>query len=90
VSDRPIQVGDLVQVVRGHECDLGSTFRVGQIREPTLWGWICPKCSCIDRSPELWADRGDEHGAPLSWLKRIPPLDELEGERTQENLKEPA
>ena len=27
---------------------------------------------------------------PLEWLKRIPPLEELEGERTEETLQEPA
>jgi hypothetical protein len=41
-----------------------------------------------------WKSVGDEIGAthhhggriPLSWLKRIPPLAELEGQRTEETL----
>jgi hypothetical protein len=27
--------------------------------------------------------------APLPWLKRIPPLDELEGRRTEESVRDP-
>jgi hypothetical protein len=31
-----------------------------------------------------------DEGTPLYCLKRIPPLSELEGERTEENIREPA
>ncbi len=33
---------------------------------------------------------GDRYGALLSWLKRIPPLDELEVSKTDEPIEETA
>jgi hypothetical protein len=93
MSDKPISVGDLVVVVRGHVCDLGETFIVTRI-DRWSGGWVCTKCGeesdddYVGASPST--DPMDRHCVPLPWLKRIPPLSELEGERTQEEMKEPA
>ena len=35
-----------------------------------------------------WINIGTDGVVPVSWLKLIPPLGELEGERTEESLKE--
>lgn len=91
-DQRAIQVGDLVVVVRGHDCALGFTFRVASFCQQTGGGWTCPRCRARDLAPEAltaatWRYQGGG-GFPTGWLKRIPPLDELEGERTDEQIKE--
>ena len=97
VNERPITVGDLVQVVRGHSCILarvgGWTFVVVEIVQPRGGGWYCEHCKTENAGPnEPGAARRIGEGAylPLSWLKRIPPLAELEGQRTEESIREPA
>lgn len=88
--DRPIQVGDLVQIVRWpHKCTpqsgwprLGTPFVVEAIDT------CC--CGICGERTGIGAGNGLGRGAPLSWLKRIPPLEELEGQRTEETLREPA
>ena len=91
---RPIQAGDLVQVVRPmiNGCGCKSCrvtpihfFTVSAI---TITHSFCPECK--RRFPEevcAWVD-GKHRVYALYRLKRIPPLDELEGEKTQESLKE--
>lgn len=81
----PIKVGDLVQVVRGHECDLGNT---GIALEIETWDfWSCPKCHAFKRGPFLGVTmRLPVSGAPLSWLKRIPPLGELGDVKRDEEI----
>lgn len=91
MSDRPIQVGDLVAVVRAC-CTTPrvSIFRVGEIRvAPIAAG--CHNCGYTKPAGTPLARVNDsDAGYPLPWLKRIPPLDELEGTKTDEPLKEPA
>lgn len=93
--DKPISVGDLVMVVRGHECVLrlkgGIPWRVLGFSAQRNGGWHCPKCFEGDIAPEAaiaarleFHDKGN--GIPLSWLKRIPPLDELETVRTEDEV----
>jgi hypothetical protein len=92
--DKPISVGDLVMVVR--DCCgqyLGLTFRVEKVWTPSQ-GVICTECR-VDFGSISVAETGMPKGIPagrlpLSWLKRIPPLSELEGEKTQEDIREPA
>ena len=88
-----IKVGDLVQIVRLRDtCScpsthIGTMFTVSQILHHSMrcikcgivWG---PVWQALDASDGLWCE--------LWRLKRIPPLEELEGERTEESLKEPA
>ena len=94
--DRPIQVGDLVQVVRWpHPCTHGAVsgktfpwiFRVKRIRA------ISPKCPNCNQQIEPGSSSAYysiDNAIPLPWLKRIPPLSELEGTKTDEPMKEPA
>lgn len=88
-----IQVGDLVQVVRARTCcnggtpNLGHVFRVNSIgRRRTS---TCPYCG--GGIPEIMV-LADFHmaGYAMDRLKRIPPLSELEGVKTDEPIQEPA
>jgi hypothetical protein len=103
--DKPISVGDLVMLVRGHECAMrlkgGLPWRVTRIVPQFGGGWHCPICgehnlASGDLSGAQGCGtppgiKGDPNGGmPLSWLKRIPPLGDLEGQPTQEDMKEPA
>ena len=88
----PIKVGDLVQVVRptpcGHNTVVGRVFVVKSISRGSSFNWCL---SCGHRwGPEDQAESGAYFGASLWRLKRIPPLSELEGQRTEEKLKETA
>ena len=88
-----IKEGDLVMY--RYSCCLGyrdgvEIFQVGDIRD---WGYPHVIChSCKSEVPTgASASRGHgEYGAPLQWLKRIPPLSELEGEKTKEDIREHA
>lgn len=75
--EKPISAGDLVRVVRVC-CDrskLDVIFVVGQIENDERTCWTCNKPSPIPYATGL---RGYS-GIPIAWLKRIPPLGELEG-----------
>jgi hypothetical protein len=99
MSDKPIAVGDLVVVVRGHPCVFafrgGVPFKVKKFVSQIGGGWTCNNCGMRDIEPEtkiaaqLWHTSA-HGGVPLWWLKRIPPLEELEGVKTEEQIKEPA
>ena len=97
MSARPIAVGDLVMVVKPPLCPKNQDSAIGHIfcvDEIALSApdRVCPSCfvrhSFLDNT--LLARPAGEAGFALSRLKRIPPLDELEGQRTEEKLKEPA
>lgn len=88
MSDRPIQVGDLVVMVRGCKPPLyGSIFKVSTIKHRN-----CNPCSICFRdhsglfaySEQLYARTNN--CAPFSFLKRIPPLSELESEKRGEEI----
>lgn len=91
MSDKPIQVGDLVQVVRPTLC-CGQTKAIGMIYQVvsfnSMKSYKCDSCGGITNL--LVADRGFGWGANVCRLKRIPPLSELESRRTEEVLREPA
>jgi hypothetical protein len=101
MSDKPISVGDLVVVYRPtpHGCNggVGSVFQVTKIRPPRVNAdnTVKVRCHWCDfRIVVRWNGRGlmvegGESTVAMSRLKRIPPLSELEGERTQEDMKEP-
>lgn len=89
-STETIKPGDLVQVVRWPCCGalLGHIFTVGYL--DTLWGkgWICCRCK-RDVLVGTWAvsaDNPPDLGGHISWLKRIPPLSELESEKRDEEI----
>ena len=90
VSSQAISVGDLVQVVRWPCCGefLGITYRVGRFENMVC---DCKKCGApmpltsfvLEATSPAWC-------VPREWLKRIPPLSELEGVKTEEDIREPA
>ncbi len=100
--DKPIGVGDLVQVVfppRNHECNcLGAVFKVTRIRKNTdriklgkVYKTLCRWCGytgSASTTKTILVAEGGKSVVALSRLKRIPPLSELEGVRTEETLKE--
>ena len=88
-----IAVGDLVQVVRWpHPCKnkLGKIFVIGWINEHGIRCQECGEDLVEHGSGAMLAD--SNNGCPISWVKRIPPLSELEKSQTSHDLdvKEPA
>ena len=89
-----ISVGDLVMVVRGHECAVailgGVPRRVYGFRPQTGGGWVCPSCRKRDIAPSATIGarlfQGGDSAIPLAWLKKIPPLSELESEQRKEEV----
>lgn len=84
MSDRPIEVGDLVVVVRGHECVVsalgGIPFVVDAVRAADE-RFTCSRCGAdpaADAQPYAKFRGIMFCGVPIAWLKRIPPLAELE------------
>ena len=94
MNDKPISVGDLVYVFRHHDCQplrgYGTIFMVESIEPGRNWSCHCG-FKIDDGRPLAFGHIPRGHGFhPLAWCKRIPPLSELEGERTEENIMEPA
>jgi hypothetical protein len=88
-----IETDDLVMIV--HECDglrrlglscLGSIFTVKRIEHMPL---PCIACGGDHTGLFAIADQEFANGgiqAPVSWLKKIPPLSELEGKEREREL----
>ena len=87
--DKPISVGDLVAIVRS--CcipfrDGVTIFRVESMR-PDRAASVCKHCAKeFPRETYACDTSFPRGGAPLSWLKRIPPLSEIEGEKRDEEI----
>lgn len=97
MSDRPIQAGDLVVVVKVKECcgggKLGNIFRVGYVGPSPTGNLRCVTCKTIFPVDVMATEVGfspSKDGTPIHRLKRIPPLDELESTKDTERLKETA
>lgn len=77
---KPISVGDLVCFSRSC-CDKYRDgvymFVVGAIHRPFPLGTACTYCHTPIGSAMYAVDDPRYPGAPLAWLKRIPPPDEL-------------
>ena len=78
-----IKVGDLVVVV--HACCprtdyVGNIRTVGEIRQNYT---RCPDCGCSNTCIHAGIV-GFRAGLPLSWLRKSPPLSELESTETKE------
>ena len=87
----PIKAGDLVQVVRWPCCGvyLGRVFRVDFIGEGSS-EYLCKKCGGAHGAATAMHAEDARNCFPVPYLKRIPPLSELEGQPTQQDIKEPA
>ena len=92
--DKPIQVGDLVMVVRHNGCSncppksVGKIFLVSELK--TFSSTECAQCKQrLSVTPRIMALTDNRKQYEVSRLKRIPPLEELEGQRTEEELKLP-
>jgi hypothetical protein len=84
----PIQVGDLVVIV-GMGCphgieELGRVFRVGEVVHEHTLCQICHKRHGLNWCVVDPAD--DDLAYPFSWLKRIPPLSELDDVKHDEEI----
>ena len=84
----PIKVGDLAMLVRDHGCQggvgvVGFIVQIDRIYAPTP-----VECSCgvPVLTEAAFAIDGHRYSAPMFWLKRIPPLSELEGEKRDEEI----
>lgn len=90
MSDRPIAVGDLVMIV--WPCCSYHASKVFTVMDVIAYDatGVCKSCGHTVKKGTQLAAISDRIGYPLSWLKRIPPMSELEGERSQEKLTEPA
>ena len=76
MTDRHISPGDLVVIIRAHRCAtdlIGKVFTVGGFSRN---GSKCEECGEVFFEPSAYyASRA---AVPLSWLKKIPPLNEPE------------
>jgi hypothetical protein len=75
-----IKAGDLVMMVRGHECAMESVgyipFVVTGFASPWGGGWECPKCGQRSAGPNEVAAIGwfsKRIRIPISWLRKIEP-----------------
>ena len=94
-AEKPISVGDLVMVVRGHECVVnlkgGIPYRVKGFSMQKNGGWMCGECGSKDLAVNdlvaaiLWQVIPG-NGIPLSWLKRIDPDALTDDVQTKEEL----
>ena len=88
MSDRPIQVGDLVVIMQAccdHKRVVGTLGRVTELATATT---VCGKCRQPYNGRHAWFENCNHYGFPAKWLKRIPPMGELEGQRTEESLRD--
>lgn len=84
MNNESIKVGDLVAVVRWPCCGKGLG-RIAKVVRPLSnpFGRRSPCSICgVDSHEQHGFRLSDGWGVPTAWLKRIPPLEELEGEKT--------
>jgi len=91
-----IEPGDLVALVRGHECTVnavgGIPFRVAQVHCLSIAGvrFVCRHCG-YGQSANGVRFTCDTRGnnLPLAWLKKFPPLDEADSTERDKRKREP-
>jgi len=87
--DKPISVGDLVRITHAC-CDPKNV--VGYFEEVTRisnTSTDCGRCRTPHHGAHAWFRSGNHYGFPVAWLKRIPPLADLEGVLAQGEIKHP-
>jgi hypothetical protein len=95
MSDKPISVGDVVIGVHtccdAHTAALGIPWRVDAVVHDYCHCLFCgfKYAGTFANATGVFGVRAYDRG-PLPWLKRIPPLEELEVEKHDEKLTEPA
>jgi hypothetical protein len=94
LTDRAIAVGDLVQVVRRPRClcdapSLGKIFTVVKLEECSN-SYIGCNHEAFGENVAAISDSTPQLCIELCRLKRIPPLSELEGTKTDEPIEEMA
>ena len=88
---KEIKVGDLVQVARGMPCCDATTPMQGHIFNVSGFKEVAGRCkTCGARAYAEMAAVGGQLPVDVVRLKRIQPLEELEGQRTEEKLREPS
>ena len=80
--NKPIEVGDLVQVVHSC-CDKFVVYPTFVVQDLTPTGDFCFFCS-TSLPPGMSAGDPHRYGYPVQWLRRIPPLSELASEPRRE------
>lgn len=86
--EKPISKGDLVEVV-GSCCGITAHFlgRFYTAGAPTTRAARCPYCKVVDTGPGFtFEEIGGDYKCPTRFLKRIPPLEELEDEKRDETV----
>ena len=85
---KPIRVGDLVAIVRWPCCGsrLGHVDTVVSIEPESLLGGRCVDCHTLFTGYGTYIRLTQDRGAQLPWLKRIPPLEELDSEKQKEEI----
>jgi hypothetical protein len=82
----PIKAGDLVMIVKDFcGCDIGEIFVAGEIQNRFNSLQVCNECGTYGDTPIL-RTRRLKGWYPVSWLKRIPPLSELDDVRQDEEI----
>lgn len=86
-----IKAGDLIVVIHqccDYESQLGEIFIVGRLNGPIYLA--CPMCKWEGRTVGLVRVEGSSPGCggtPLEWVKRIPPLEELDDVKRDETIE---
>lgn len=92
MNERPISVGDVVQVVKlpvcGCDLAMGWTFTVNGIFSGADGN--CSVCSAARGPDTVVAFSDPQLGCVEIWrVKRFPPFEELDGLETQEPIRQP-
>ena len=90
-----IKVGDLVMIMRcccarAEAEHLGTIHSILTLGDGAGWNAACCGYKGGELDARLFERPSNKGWFKRHWLKRIPPLEELEGRRTEEKLKEPA
>ena len=89
MSDKPIQVGDLVVQIRAccaHELTESPFTGIPFVVNSFFYAeGVCDHCGSLGKS--TFAESDHEFSVYVKWLKRIPPLDELESEQRKEEIE---
>ena len=86
MSDKPISVGDLVMIT-GDCCTQELVGGIGEVTALHSDGLMCLRCGFIsDESGAIVQLRQGKDKQPYSWLKRIPPLEELDDVKRDEEI----